>query len=107
MAAAERIGRGYLGRTLRLTLLAPDIVEAILDGRQVDGVGLSSLMEPFPLEWAHQRDLNGRVRRNVGAAAFSDGHSDFSSYGRRRAGSGPSTPSRGRGWPLPRPARAT
>src|SRR5215210_6324719 len=32
MAAAERIDRGYLGRVLQLTLLAPDIVEAILDG---------------------------------------------------------------------------
>ena len=33
MAAGERIERGYLGSLLRLTLLAPDIVEAILDGR--------------------------------------------------------------------------
>src|SRR5918993_5475460 len=36
MAAAERIERGYLGRVLQLTLLAPDIVDAILDGRQPD-----------------------------------------------------------------------
>src|SRR4051812_22898038 len=36
MAAAERIERGYLGSLLRLTLLAPDVVEAILDGRQPD-----------------------------------------------------------------------
>jgi hypothetical protein len=34
MAAAERIERGYLGSLLRLTLLAPDIVEAILGGPQ-------------------------------------------------------------------------
>ena len=34
-AAAERIERGYLGSLLRLTLLAPDIVSAILDGRQL------------------------------------------------------------------------
>jgi hypothetical protein len=32
MAAAERIERGYLGSLLRLTLLAPEIVQAILDG---------------------------------------------------------------------------
>src|SRR5918995_563112 len=40
LAVAERIDRSYLGRTLRLTLLAPDIVEAILDGQQPADVGL-------------------------------------------------------------------
>ena len=54
-APAERIDRGYLGRVLQLTLLAPDIVEAILDGRQPDRVGLPRLMAPFPLKWARQR----------------------------------------------------
>ena len=48
IADAERIDRGYLGRVLRLTLLAPDIVEAILDGRQPDGLGLPRLIEPIP-----------------------------------------------------------
>ena len=38
MSAAEKLDRGCLGRALQLTLLAPDIVEAILDGRQPDGV---------------------------------------------------------------------
>ena len=33
MAGAERIDRGYLGRILQLTLLAPDIVEMVLGGR--------------------------------------------------------------------------
>ena len=55
MAGAERIDRGYLGRVLRLTLLAPDIVQAILDGRQPAELGLPTLMEPFPLEWDVQR----------------------------------------------------
>src|SRR3712207_3617382 len=55
MAAAERIDRGYLGRVLQLTLLAPDIVEAILDGRQPPELGLPTLMEPFPLKWDVQR----------------------------------------------------
>ena len=45
MATAERIERGYLGSILRLTLLAPDIVEAILDGRQLEGLGLWIGME--------------------------------------------------------------
>jgi hypothetical protein len=54
MAAAERLERGYLGNLLRLTLLAPAIVEAMLDGRQPEGVTLPALMEPFPLEWERQ-----------------------------------------------------
>ena len=55
MAAAERIDRGYLGRILHLTLLAPDIVDGILDGRQPAELELPTLMEPFPLEWDVQR----------------------------------------------------
>lgn len=55
MAAAERIERGYLGSLLRLTLLAPDIVEAILDGRQPEGLGLARLQVPFPVGWLEQR----------------------------------------------------
>jgi hypothetical protein len=55
MAAAERIDRGYLGRILQLTLLAPDIVEALLDVRRPSELGLPTLMEPFPLEWERQR----------------------------------------------------
>ena len=57
IAAAERIDRGYLGRLLQLTLLAPDIIEAILDGRQPVDLGLPALLEPFPTEWDHQRDM--------------------------------------------------
>ncbi|HYI84604.1 MAG TPA: hypothetical protein VEX11_15540, partial [Acetobacteraceae bacterium] len=52
MAAAEKIERGYLGSLLRLTLLAPDIVEAILDGRQSPEVTLPALLKPFPAAWA-------------------------------------------------------
>jgi hypothetical protein len=64
MAAAEKIERGYLGSLLRLTLLAPDIVEAVLDGRQPERMGLPTLMDPFPLEWIRQRAaLNGPERK--------------------------------------------
>ena len=45
MAAAETIERGYLGTLLRLTLLAPEMVEAILNGRQPEGVTLRRLLE--------------------------------------------------------------
>lgn len=55
MAAAERIDRGYLGRLLQLTLLAPDIVEAILDGRQPHDLSLPALMELISVVWAEQR----------------------------------------------------
>jgi len=53
--AAKKINSSYVSRLLRLTLLAPDMVEAILDGRQPKGVTLPGLMEPFPVEWEAQR----------------------------------------------------
>jgi hypothetical protein len=55
LAKAETIDRGYLGRILLLTLLAPDIVEAILDGRQPADLGLPRLMKPFPVVWSEQQ----------------------------------------------------
>ena len=55
MAAAERIDRGYLGRILQLTLLAPDIVEAILDGRQPAGLELPRFLDAVPTDWSGQR----------------------------------------------------
>ena len=51
IAAAEKINPSYAGRVLRLTLLAPDIVEAILDGRQSAEMTLARVLEPFPLQW--------------------------------------------------------
>ena len=56
MADAEKLDRGYLGRVLQLTLLAPDIVEAILDGRQPAELDLPRLMRPFPIEWGRRRE---------------------------------------------------
>jgi hypothetical protein len=41
-------------RVLRLTLLTPDIVEAVLNGRQPAQVTLAGLTEPFPVEWDSQ-----------------------------------------------------
>ena len=54
LAEREGIAPSYMTRVLRLTLLAPDIVEAILDGRQGLEVTLARLMEPLPAEWTEQ-----------------------------------------------------
>ena len=56
LAAAEKINQSYLCRVLRLTLLAPTIVEAVLDGGQGTGPQLHDLMKPFPLDWNVQRN---------------------------------------------------
>jgi hypothetical protein len=50
---AENISKSYVSRILRLALLAPDIVERILDGGPVPN--LPQLSEPFPVEWETQR----------------------------------------------------
>lgn len=64
MAAAEKVERGYLGSLLRLTLLAPEMVEAIVAGRQPEGVTLPKMMEPFPVEWRQQaREWVAQARR--------------------------------------------
>ena len=55
IAAKERINGSYVSRVLRLTLLAPEIVEAILDGRQATDVTLPVLMKVFPAEWSAQK----------------------------------------------------
>lgn len=70
LAAAEKINPSYVSRLLRLTLLAPDIVEAILDGRQPEGMTLPGLMSGVPVEWERQR-REAALRRS-GSFAFSD-----------------------------------
>jgi hypothetical protein len=54
IANAEKINETYVGRVLRLTLLAPDIVEAILNGRQPAQMTLALLMQKFPVRWPEQ-----------------------------------------------------
>jgi hypothetical protein len=53
VADAEGIGRSYASRVLRLTLLAPDIIERILDGWPT--AGLVRFSKSFPIEWERQR----------------------------------------------------
>ena len=56
MAAEEQIERGYLGTLLRLTLLAPSLVEELMEGRAGSAPSLSELHQPFPEVWEHQRE---------------------------------------------------
>ena len=55
IAIREKINKSYVSRVLRLTLLAPQIVEAILDGRQAAEMTLPRLMKAFPVGWGEQR----------------------------------------------------
>jgi hypothetical protein len=55
LAKAESINESYLSRVLRLTLLAPDIIQAILEGQQSADLELDDLLEPIPPDWAQQR----------------------------------------------------
>ena len=62
IASAEEINESYVGRVLRLTLLAPDIIDAILSGRQPPELTLASLMQPFPVAWM-SRERKNSVRK--------------------------------------------
>lgn len=56
LAEREGIAPSYMTRVLRLTLLAPEVIERTLDGRQPEGMMLPRLMEPFPPEWEIQKN---------------------------------------------------
>ena len=63
LATQEKISPSYLTRVLRLTLLAPDIIDAILDGQLGPDTTLATLMDPFPIDWDEQR-LDDRFSRS-------------------------------------------
>ena len=54
IAGAENINPSYISRVLRMTLLAPEIVEAILSGRQPERLTMARAMQPFAAEWNRQ-----------------------------------------------------
>ena len=58
LAEYEKVSPSYLTRVMRLTLLAPDIIEAILDGN-APSVGLTYLLDPMTPIWAEQRSALG------------------------------------------------
>ena len=55
IAAAENINSSYISRLLRMTLLAPEIVEGILAGRQPEVLTMARAMKPFQMEWERQK----------------------------------------------------
>jgi hypothetical protein len=85
LAEKEKINASLLARILRLTLLAPDIVETVLDGRQPNGLLLADLMKTFPamqeiiglhhrsrprLISFNSKENGAKKRRNVGTARY-------------------------------------
>ena len=57
LAKAERLNQSYACRLLRLTLLAPDIIEAIVSGTHNAKLSLHQLLQPFPMRWQAQREM--------------------------------------------------
>ena len=57
LAEKEGIAFTYMARVLRLTLLSPDVVEAVLEGKQGPEVTLARVLEPLPADWECQRAL--------------------------------------------------
>jgi hypothetical protein len=59
LAEREGVTDAYVWRLLPLTCLAPDIMEAILDGRQPKGLRLAEMLGSGPLVWSAQREAWG------------------------------------------------
>jgi hypothetical protein len=63
IAREHGASEGYVGRILRCAFLAPDLVEAILQGRQAPTLTLNGLFNTLPLEWSEQRQVLGQHSR--------------------------------------------
>jgi hypothetical protein len=57
LAKAEKINLSYLCRILRLTLLAPDITEGVMNRRSLGGLQLADFLGRMPVIWAEQREI--------------------------------------------------
>jgi hypothetical protein len=68
LSEQEGITDAYVCRLLPLTCLAPDIVEAILDGRQPKGLRLAEVLGNGPLAWEEQRSVWGFFRNSASCA---------------------------------------
>ncbi len=59
LARSLDVDNSYVVRILKLTTLAPDIIEAILNGEEPAGLSLAKLTRTFPMDWEQQRVLFG------------------------------------------------
>ena len=55
LARGLDVDTSYVARILKLTTLAPDIIEAILNGEEPSGLSLTQLIRTFPMDWEQQR----------------------------------------------------
>ena len=67
LAKAERVSQSHISRMLRLTLLAPEVIEAIFEGRQPEGMRLESLLAGFPDDWGCQRESTSASLSTLGS----------------------------------------
>jgi hypothetical protein len=68
LAEQEGVTDAYVCRLLPLTCLAPDLVEAILDGRQPKGLKLAEMLRDGPVEWEEQRGVWSFARSSASCA---------------------------------------
>ena len=59
IARKEKLCPPFVSRVMRLTLLSPEVIEAILEDRQPESLTLRKLSKAFPVEWVEQRRLWG------------------------------------------------
>lgn len=85
LAQHERIAAPYLTRVFRLAFLAPEVVEAILDGRQPPSLSLEVLRDQLPVDWLEQRALLGMCVMRFHAFTWT---CYFSQIGQNRTSSG-------------------
>lgn len=74
---AVRCDRTYVGRILRLTSLAPDIIEAILRGEEPEGLSLEKLRKDLPVRWDEQRVLCDFRRAGIREGPLREDGSSF------------------------------
>lgn len=59
LAEKEKVEVTHMYRVMRLTLLAPDIIEAVLNGKQPRTLTLQNVVRGFPISWQEQRKIFG------------------------------------------------